>query len=114
MELVKRMDAPDELFSVAVQAFTVAKWPVDGGYENPWDTALAAYLWALEEADHSLAVVVAEAVIACPCCWWSRKLAKNVRSIRPAFTNLDRTLATSPLSALPARLAIAPDSSTEP
>ena len=50
---------------------------IDPEYENPWDAALSAYLLFLMSCNVALASVAADAVLECPNCWWSRKIAEK-------------------------------------
>jgi hypothetical protein len=50
----------------------------DPRFENPWDTALAAYLWLLQQSSQSLAKLVAGDVVLVSGFWWARKLALRV------------------------------------
>lgn len=55
---------------------------VDRRYENPWDTALAVYLWLIKSADRNLSALSAEIVAQAPQCWWAHKLAHQLLSER--------------------------------
>jgi hypothetical protein len=78
-ELVRAMQTPEASQSVYQRAWSITQRSVDQDFENPWDTALACYLWALNEADF-LADAIAGLVLECPGCWWSRKLAEQIQS----------------------------------
>jgi hypothetical protein len=56
----------------------VSRRPVDPEFENPWDIALSAYLWALNQQDPSLALAAAEAVVQTEDCWWAKKIGLNI------------------------------------
>jgi len=60
----------------------------DDAYRNPWDTALAVYVWLLDRANDPDATIAAERVAAIPQCWWASKVARNVLA-RPEVIALD-------------------------
>ncbi len=64
--------------AVAARAVELARQKVDPRYENPWDVALAMYLWLMSMSDLQLAGLMAEAVAWAPQCWWARKVARAV------------------------------------
>jgi hypothetical protein len=66
---------------VLERVFELVRRKIEPEYENPWDAALAAYLLFLMSGDVALASVAADAVLECPNCWWSRKVAE----IKEAF-----------------------------
>lgn len=47
----------------------------DDRYENPWDTALCAYLLAIERVDRDVACLAAEIVLNARQTWWASKVA---------------------------------------
>jgi hypothetical protein len=49
---------------------------IDSRYENPWDTAIAAYLSTLSLINLELAQVASGFILEAKNCWWSTKLAK--------------------------------------
>jgi hypothetical protein len=49
----------------------------DQGYENPWDSALAADLWLLSRADPEMAAAAAARVRGCSRSWWANKVAEK-------------------------------------
>jgi hypothetical protein len=55
--------------------------PVDGEYEHPADTALAAYRWLLSSEDSHLSASAAEKVLGCKQCWWSSRMAEHVLGV---------------------------------
>jgi hypothetical protein len=50
----------------------------DEPYENPWDAAVAVYLWLLATSGSPLTVVAAAMVSGRPGYWWARKMAQKV------------------------------------
>ena len=48
------------------------------GYEHPWDSALAAYLWLLANKDAARAKAAALRISEAPQCWWAAKVAKEI------------------------------------
>ncbi len=61
--------------------------PVDPRYENPWDSALAIYLWMLSLKAPHLARIAAEATAQAAQCWWARTLAEQLRTASAVQTN---------------------------
>jgi len=53
---------------------------VDPRYENPWDAALAVYLWLLRFRDRGLAESGAELASRARQCWWAAKIAQQLLS----------------------------------
>src|SRR5947207_759899 len=45
--------------------------PFDQEFENPWDSALAAYIWLLSSTDQALAKTAAARILECHGCWWA-------------------------------------------
>lgn len=52
--------------------------PFDQEFENPWDSALAAYVWLLAPTDQALAKMAAARILECHGCWWAKKGAEEV------------------------------------
>ena len=72
-------DAPARV-KVCDRALALADDTGEEGYEHPWDTALATYLWLLAGQDAALASVAAAKIVAAPRCWWAKKMAEVVLS----------------------------------
>lgn len=53
----------------------------DPGYENPWDSALAAYLWLLSRTDPAAVAVAAARIRACSRCWWANKVMEKAPAV---------------------------------
>jgi hypothetical protein len=54
-ELAQQMHRPEVRTAVGERALALVTDVGEGGYEHPWDSALAAYLWLLADADAALA-----------------------------------------------------------
>lgn len=67
----------EKAFSRLIQ---LSRQRIDRQYENPWDTALTIYLWAISSIDQALAVLAAEIVAQAPQCWWAKKLSSQLLS----------------------------------
>ena len=52
--------------------------PSDQEFENPWDSALAAYIWLLASTDQALAKMAAAKIIESHGYWWAKKVADEV------------------------------------
>lgn len=69
----------DDGLAIFLRIVALVVGPTDPAYENPHDVALAAYLWVLHVTLPQLAEVAAQLVASCSGCWWSRKLAADLR-----------------------------------
>jgi hypothetical protein len=67
--------------AVFERLLTLAGSPTEAGYEHPADAAMAAYLWLLSTKDRDYSEIAAETVLGCGQCWWSRKMAEQVRKV---------------------------------
>jgi hypothetical protein len=56
----------------------LARRRIDPRYANPWDVALAVYVWALDLKDSPLRIMGAGAAIETLGAWWARKVAEEV------------------------------------
>jgi len=64
----------------------VCRRKIEERYENPWDAALATYLWVLLNTDTQRADNGVNRVRSCPNCWWSKKLADEAKErVSPAM-----------------------------
>ena len=52
--------------------------PIQVQYENPGDSAMAAYLLAIETIDPEAALPAAEAVSLAPNCWWASRVCSRI------------------------------------
>lgn len=76
---------------VLSQALRLSRLQVDLRYENPWDSALAVYLWVLSLKVLPLAQVAAEAAVQAPRCWWAFRVADGIlRGTLPHSTQTSR------------------------
>ena len=66
---------------------SLAGLEADVRYENPYDSALATYLWSLALVDHELACHAAEVIRRVPLCWWAREI--SARLLRSSLTRSD-------------------------
>lgn len=79
--------APDARARVLERLLEVAAREIDPAYENPWDAALAAYLYRIWRTDKSQALIAANRVLSCANCWWSQKLAQELVASAPWNTS---------------------------
>jgi hypothetical protein len=79
-DLAEEMREAKVRAAVSERALALVKDQGEEGYEHPWDSALAAYLWLLADKDPELAKVAAATIAQAPRCWWARKLAEKVLS----------------------------------
>lgn len=71
--------SPDTCRAISTRLDQVCARPIDEEHENPWDAALATYLWVLSKTDAPLATTGAERLRSCRNCWWSQRLAEEIR-----------------------------------
>ncbi len=75
-ELVKQLqDSPENIWLVFKRAVDLSRNEINLEYENPWDTALAVYLWALSMVNLEIAQTAAGFVIQAENGWWATKFA---------------------------------------
>ena len=60
------------------EVLRLSRLEVDIRYENPWDSALAVFLWVLSLRSPRLAPVAAEATIQTRQCWWALRVAHGI------------------------------------
>ncbi|MFI5455642.1 MAG: hypothetical protein ACHRXM_09340 [Isosphaerales bacterium] len=82
--LLIHLTAPSARRIVLERLRAVTVRDIDPEYENPWDVALATYLWVLWTTDASLAALGREHVLSSRNCWWSRKLAESLSQAIPS------------------------------
>lgn len=58
--------------------FELSQQKVDPRYENPWDTAFAVYIWAINLIDWDLSKLVAERISRIANCWWAQKISRHI------------------------------------
>jgi hypothetical protein len=73
--LCEEMRNPDVRTAVHERALSLVQDEGEAGYEHPWDSALAAYLWLLCSTDAELATILAGKIAPSRGCWWARKMA---------------------------------------
>ncbi|MFB2970996.1 hypothetical protein ACE1CD_18655 [Aerosakkonema sp. BLCC-F183] len=66
---------PKNIWLVLKRSVDLSQKEIDSEYENPWDTAMAVYLWALSLINLEVAQTAAGFVIEAPNGWWSTKFA---------------------------------------
>jgi hypothetical protein len=76
--LLEELDSPEMRPAVLSKVYELTQRQVDPRYENPWDTALAVYVWAMSLRDLDLAKVAAKEVVQVPQCWWAAKLSRQL------------------------------------
>lgn len=82
---------------------------IDRRYENPWDTALAIYLWLLSSAQKDLLALAAEIVAQAPQCWWAKKLSDQLLRERETQTKSSVQAFTVPSQPLLVSYSVIPD-----
>ena len=76
--LFDEMASRDNMANILSRVAEIAQSRVDPRYENPYDVALAIYVWAMSFIDLSFAKVAAQAVEQASNCWWSKQLATQI------------------------------------
>jgi hypothetical protein len=71
--------SPENRNAVLTRLNELCQRPIDEEFENPWDAALATYLWVLSNIDLHLTAVAVNRVLSCRNCWWSKKLAEQLQ-----------------------------------
>jgi hypothetical protein len=69
-------ESSENRWIVFTRVAKLAQSEIDLEYENPWDTALVAYLEALSLTDLELAKTAANPVLLAKNCWWAEKFAR--------------------------------------
>jgi hypothetical protein len=77
--LAAAMRSDDVTLEVFRRVTDLARSPSEEPYEHPADAAMAAYLWLLDRRERELSEIAAEMVLGCERCWWSKKLAEQLR-----------------------------------
>jgi hypothetical protein len=77
-DLLEELDSPEKRPAVLSRIYELTQQQVDPRYENPWDTALAIYVWAMSLKDLDLAAIAAEVTARAPQCWWAAKLSRQM------------------------------------
>jgi hypothetical protein len=79
MEYMKETDVREAILNRLIE---LSKKPVQPHFENPFDTALATYLTALDLQSPELVRRGAEAVSKAPSCWWANEMSLRVLARR--------------------------------
>ena len=69
---------PGVLKTVLVRLIELSRKPIRTQYENPFDSAMAAYLVAVDAVDPEVAAAAAEAVSKTPNCWWASQVSSGI------------------------------------
>lgn len=77
-ELADLIKDPGALKTVLVRLIELSRKPIRMQYENPFDSAMAAYLMAVDGVDPEVAAVAAEAVSKAPNCWWASQVSTGI------------------------------------
>jgi hypothetical protein len=77
-ELTEHMKEPKVAEMIFKRIVELANKPAPAGFENLFDTALAAYLTALDLSDSELLRQAAEAVSKAPQCWWATEMSSRL------------------------------------
>lgn len=77
-ELRKQISGPDDLVELLCRAFFLMNLPCDEAHENPYDVAVATYLFVLSQVDLEAAKSLAAQVRWRSGFWWARKFAEKL------------------------------------
>jgi hypothetical protein len=69
------INAPVNTWLVLQRITELSRKEIDTRYENPWDTALTIYVWALSLIDLEIAQTAAAFVVNTENCWWATRFA---------------------------------------
>jgi hypothetical protein len=105
-ELLSRLSDPQCAVDTLVRVYDLTSRKVDEAYENPWDVALATYVWVLAQKWPTLGWLAAKRVMRCPNCWWAHRVAETVRKPEPA--NTSATNAVGAQAEVPTHKGLAP------
>lgn len=76
--LMTYAEEPREAAELLVHVVNLCKRSFDVRYENPWDAALTAYLWILQQKHPEFAGLAAERIAHATHTWWAGKLARHL------------------------------------
>jgi|GEM_PF-6871341 len=82
---------PSNVIRVMQRAKVLVEIDVDPRFANPYDTALAAYVWALTKEEPPLARIAAEIALTANQTWWAREVAEIVLKPLPTLDNTVQT-----------------------
>ncbi|MCL1464532.1 hypothetical protein [Argonema galeatum] len=75
-ELIEQLrNNPANIWLVLKRSVDISQKEIDSQYENPWDTAMAVYLWSLSLINLEVAQTASGFVIQAANGWWSAKFA---------------------------------------
>ena len=77
-DLADLMKDPGALKTVLVRLIELSRKPIRMQYENPFDSAMAAYLMAADGVDPEVAAVAAETVSKAQNCWWASQVSSGI------------------------------------
>jgi hypothetical protein len=77
-QLRSEIKSPTLARELVIRISKLSRQRVDIRYENPFDTAFATYLWALQSVHPPLARIAAEGIVQAPNCFWSSRLAESI------------------------------------
>ena len=77
-DLADRMKDQSVLKIALRRLSELARKPIRMQYENPSDSAMAAYLMAVQRVDPEVAAVAAEAISKTPNCWWASQVSSRI------------------------------------
>lgn len=87
-ELIKQLlDSPKNIWLILQRATELSQNEFDTRYENPWDTALTIYLWALSLVNADAAETAAAFVAQAENCWWATRFANSLLKKKGATIN---------------------------
>jgi hypothetical protein len=89
--LAEEMKCERVMIDVFARIGELAAAPVEGEYEHPADSALAAYLWLLSAKDGDYSARAVNMVQECNQCWWARKMAEHVRGQKKSGKDAEKT-----------------------
>jgi len=76
--LIESLDSADCQYRLLRRIAELSGASADIRYENPWDIAMAVYLWLLHHGKPILAQLAAENVSRAHRTWWAEKMARHV------------------------------------
>ncbi|MDZ7957062.1 MAG: hypothetical protein RMY34_04000 [Aulosira sp. DedQUE10] len=69
------LDSPQNCWDLLKRVANLSQEKIDETYDNPWDTAIAVYLYVLSLINLELAQTAASFALGARNSWWTRKLA---------------------------------------
>ncbi|MBI3825829.1 MAG: hypothetical protein HY294_07530 [Candidatus Rokubacteria bacterium] len=77
-DLLGHLRTRETLEEVFQRILELARTAPDVRYRHPFDTALAIYMWLVEQTDRAVAGVAAEAILGVPQTFWARQFATPI------------------------------------